>query len=46
MAPLADNKREPAILEEIEGLISARQSLRLPIPGGPDLNELLTEAPG
>lgn len=46
MAPLADNKRELAILEEIEGLTSARQSLRLPIPGGLDPDELLTEAAG
>ncbi|MCY3872756.1 MAG: RES family NAD+ phosphorylase [Rhodobacteraceae bacterium] len=46
MAPLADNKSELAILEEIEGQTSARQSLRLPIPSGLDPNELLTEAAG
>lgn len=34
MAPLADDEDDLAILEEIEGLTSARQSVTLPIPGG------------
>lgn len=46
MAPLADDDDELAILEEIEGLTSARRSVTLPIPGGLHPGELLTEAAG
>jgi len=46
MAPLADDDEDHAILEEIEGLTSARLSLSLPIPGGLNPAELLTEADG
>lgn len=46
MAPLADDEDDLAILEEIEGLTSARRSLTLPIPGGLHPGELLTEAAG
>lgn len=46
MAPLADDANDLAILEELEGLTSARQSLTLPIPGGLRAGELLTEAAG
>ena len=46
MAPLADDEDELAILEEIEGLTSARQTLTLPMPGGLNPAELLTEADG
>ncbi len=46
MAPLADDADELAILEEIEGLTSARLSVNLPIPGGLDPAELLNEADG
>lgn len=46
MAPLADDDDELAILEEIEGLTSARRSVTLPIPGSLHPGELLTEAAG
>ncbi|MDE9452081.1 RES family NAD+ phosphorylase [Aliiroseovarius sp. Z3] len=46
MAPLADDDDDLAILEEIEGLTSARRSVTLPIPGGLHPGELLTEAAG
>ncbi|MEM6932003.1 MAG: RES family NAD+ phosphorylase [Pseudomonadota bacterium] len=46
MAPLADDKEDLAILEDIEGLTSARQSVTLPVPGGLNPAELLTEADG
>lgn len=46
MAPLADNDEDLAILEAIEGLTSARQTANLPIPGGLNPAELLTEAAG
>lgn len=46
MSPLVDDEDELAILEEIEGLTSARQSLNLPMPGGLNPAELLTEADG
>ena len=46
MAPLADDADELAILEDIEGLTSARQSVTFPVPGGLDPAELLTEAAG
>ena len=46
MAPLADDADDLAILEEIEGLTSARLAATLPIPGGLDPAELLTEAHG
>ena len=46
MAPLADDENELAILEEIEGLTSARRSLTLPIPGGIHPGELLTKSAG
>ncbi len=46
MAPLADDADDLAILEEIEGLTSARLTAALPIPGGLDPAELLTEAHG
>ncbi|MEO9900904.1 MULTISPECIES: RES family NAD+ phosphorylase [Alphaproteobacteria] len=46
MAPLADDEEELAILEEIEGLTSARQLVILPVPNGLTPAELLTEADG
>ena len=46
MAPLVDNDDELAILEELEGLTSARQSVTLTTPGGLHPGELLTEAAG
>ena len=46
MRPLADSADDLAVLEEIEGLTSARRSLNLPVPGGLDPAELLTEAHG
>ena len=46
MAPLADNEDDLAILEEIEGLTSARRTVTLPVPGGLDPAELLTAAAG
>ncbi len=46
MAPLADDEDELTILEEIEGLTSARQTISLPMPGGLKPAELLTEADG
>ncbi|MEX0276196.1 MAG: RES family NAD+ phosphorylase [Ruegeria sp.] len=46
MAPLVDDEDELAILEEVEGLTSARRSVSLPIPGGLNPSELLTEAAG
>lgn len=46
MAPLADDEDDLAILEAIEGLTSARQSLNLPMSGGLSPAELLTEADG
>ncbi|MEL6693684.1 MAG: RES family NAD+ phosphorylase [Pseudomonadota bacterium] len=46
MGPLADDEEELAILEDIEGLTSARRSVTLPLPGGLDPDELLTEAAG
>ena len=46
MVLLADNEDDLAILEEIEGLTSARLSLMLPVPGGLNPVELLTEADG
>jgi hypothetical protein len=46
MTPLADDDDELAILEEIEGLTSARRSVTLPIPGGLHPGELLAEAAG
>ena len=46
MTPLADDAGELAILEEVEGLTSARRTLTLPIPGGLDPAELLTAAAG
>ena len=46
MAPLADDEEDLAILEEIEGLTSARQTVSLPVPGGLSAAELPTEADG
>ena len=46
MAPLADDKENLAVLEKIEGLTSARQSVSLPVPGGIRPDELLTDAAG
>ena len=46
MEPLADNEEDLAILEDIEGMTSARQTIALPIPGGLHPGELLTEAAG
>lgn len=46
IAPLADNDDDLAILEEIEGLTSARKTATLPIPGGLNPAELLTEEDG
>ncbi len=46
MMPLVDDAEDLAILEEIEELTSARRSLNLPIPGGLDPAELLTEVHG
>ena len=46
MAPLADDEDDLAILEEIEGLTSARRTVTLPVPGGLDPAELLTAAAG
>ncbi|WP_371171492.1 RES family NAD+ phosphorylase [Aliiroseovarius sp. 2305UL8-7] len=46
MAPLADDEDDLAILEEIEGFTSARRTVTLPVPGGLDPAELLTEAAG
>lgn len=46
MAPLADDEKDLAVLEAIEGLTSARRSVRLRVPGGLDPAELLTEADG
>lgn len=46
MAPLADDEEDLAILEEIDGLTSARQSVTLPVPDGLNPAELLTEADG
>ena len=46
MAPLADDKDDLAILEEIEGLTSARRTVMLPVPGGLDPAELFTAAAG
>ena len=46
MAPLVDDEEDLAILEEIEGLTSARRSVTLPVPGGLNPAELLTEADG
>ena len=46
MAPLADGEEDLAILEEIERMTSARQTIGLPIPGGLHPSELLTEAAG
>lgn len=46
MAPLADDGDDLAILEEIEGLTSARRTVTLPVPGGLDPAELLTAAAG
>ena len=46
MAPLVDDEDDLAILEEIEGLTSARRTVTLPVPGGLDPAELLTAATG
>ena len=46
MAPLADDEEDLAVLEDIEGLTSARQSVNLPVPGGIRPGELLTDAAG
>ena len=46
MAPLADNNEDLAILEEIEGMTSARMSVTFPMPDGIHPGELLTEAAG
>lgn len=46
MAPLADDPDDLAILENIEGLTSARLSVELPIPGGLDPAELLNASHG
>ena len=46
MAPLADDEDDLAILEEIEGLTSARRTFALPVPGGLGPAELLTVAAG
>ncbi|MEL6100871.1 MAG: RES family NAD+ phosphorylase, partial [Pseudomonadota bacterium] len=46
MAPLADDEHDLAILEDIEGLTSARRTVTLPVPGGLDPAELLTAAAG
>ena len=46
IAPLADDDDDLAILEEIEGLTSARKTATLPVPGGLTTAELLTEADG
>lgn len=46
MGPLVDDQDELGILEEIEGLTSARRSVALPVPGGLHPAELLTEADG
>ena len=46
IAPLADDEGDLAILEEIEGLTSARRTVTLPVPGCLDPAELLTAAAG
>ena len=46
LAPLADTDAERAILEEIEGLTSARRTMAMPRPPGIAAEELLTEAHG
>ncbi|MDE0345244.1 MAG: RES family NAD+ phosphorylase [Boseongicola sp.] len=46
IAPLADDDDDLAMLEEIEGLTSARKTATLPTPGGLNPAELLTEADG
>lgn len=46
LAPLADTEEERAILEEIEGLTSARRAVSIPRLGGIDPAELLTEIHG
>lgn len=46
MAPLVDDADDLAILEELEGLTSARRNVALPVPGGLDPTELLTAAAG
>ena len=46
MAPLADDADDLPILEEIEGLTSARRTVTLPVPGGLEPTELLTAAAG
>lgn len=46
IAPLADDDDDLALLEQIEGFTSARQTATLPKPGGLNPAELLTEADG
>lgn len=46
IAPLADDDDDLAMLEEIEGLTSARQMATLPMLGGLSSAELLSEADG
>lgn len=46
LSPLADDDGDLAILEELEGLTSARRSLNLPLPGGLQEAELRTAADG
>ena len=46
IAPLADDDDDLAMLEEIEGLTSAHKTATLPIPGGLNSAELLTEEDG
>lgn len=46
LAPLAADEGALALLEEIEGLTSARRTITLPVLGGLDPAELLTAAAG
>lgn len=46
LAPLADNEAERAILEELEGLTSARRTASLPRPQGLEPDELASPAQG
>jgi len=46
MKPLSDNEADLDVLADIEGLTSSRRSINLPVPGGLDPGELLTEASG
>ncbi|MBL4876871.1 MAG: RES family NAD+ phosphorylase [Cohaesibacteraceae bacterium] len=44
--PLADDQNDLTVLEQLEGLTSARRNASLPLPGGITKDELLTQAAG